>query len=40
MELDSYDDAQIIKPDMVTSACYLNLVIALVHVLIKRCLIE
>ena len=40
MELDGYDDAQIIIPDMVTNACQLNQVIALVQVLIQRCLTE
>ena len=40
MELEGYDDAQINTPDMVTNACQLNQVIALVHVLIQRCLIE
>ena len=40
MELDGYDDAQINTPDMVTNACQLNHVIALVQVLIWRCLIE
>ena len=40
MELDGYDDAQIIIPDMVTISCQLNQVMALVQVLIQRCLIE
>ena len=34
MELDGYDDAQIVTLDMVTNACYLDQVIALVQVLI------
>ena len=34
MELDGYDDAQINIIDMVTNACYLNQLIALVQVLI------
>ena len=40
MELDGYDDAQINTPDMVTNACYLNHMIALVQVLIQGCLIK
>ena len=40
MGLDGYDDAQINTLDMVTNACQLNQVIALVQVLIQRCLIE
>ena len=33
-KLDGYDDVQIITSDMVTNACFLNQVIALIQVLI------